>query len=206
MAVQQRRARERENLRQEILNAARTLFLKNGFENVSVRKIADQIEYSPGTIYLYFRDKADIFNTLCEETFSKLARRLKAIADDSCDPIEKLRRAGRAYVDFALHYPHHYQITFIAGHKEKGIKPEDARIQTAGVNCFNQMRLIVQQCREADQLQGEDIDEISQALWAAVHGVSTLLITQCGFPFIERSRLIERVVDMAVEGVRKKSG
>ena len=57
MGVQERRAREKENIREEILDAARTLFVKEGYENVSIRKIAAKIEYAPGTIYLYFEDK-----------------------------------------------------------------------------------------------------------------------------------------------------
>ncbi len=70
MGVQERRARQKESVREEILDAARTLFVKEGYEHVSIRKIAEKIEYAPGTIYLYFRDKAEILERLCEETFS----------------------------------------------------------------------------------------------------------------------------------------
>ena len=83
MGVQERKARQKENLRQEILDAARDLFVREGVENVSIRRIAERIEYSPGTIYLYFNDKAEILKTLCEETFSRLDQKLKAIKDDS---------------------------------------------------------------------------------------------------------------------------
>ena len=68
MGVHERRAREKKELRQEILDAARDLFLREGYENVSMRKIAEKIEYSPTTIYLYFQDKADLLDCICEET------------------------------------------------------------------------------------------------------------------------------------------
>ena len=75
MGTQERRNREKESLRQEILDAARRLFLKNGFQNVSMRQIAEKIEYSPTTIYLYFKDKSALFRSICEETFGKLERK-----------------------------------------------------------------------------------------------------------------------------------
>jgi AcrR family transcriptional regulator len=68
MGVQERRARQKEGVREEILDAARTLFVKEGYEHVSMRKIAEKVEYAPGTIYLYFRDKAEILDRICEET------------------------------------------------------------------------------------------------------------------------------------------
>src|ERR687885_1755275 len=81
MGVQERRAREKQELRQEILDAARELFIREGFENVSMRKIADKIEYSPTTIYLHFQDKADLLDCICEETLGKLQQRLAAIGE-----------------------------------------------------------------------------------------------------------------------------
>src|SRR5712691_5405342 len=98
MGVQERRARQKESIREEILDAARTLFVKEGYESVSIRKIADKVEYAPGTIYLYFRDKADILDRICEETFGKLIVRLQAIEHDSAAPLDKLRRGLRTYI------------------------------------------------------------------------------------------------------------
>ena len=201
MGVQERRAREREEVRKEILDAARGLFVKEGYENVSIRKIADQIEYSPGTIYLYFKDKADIFDTLCEQTFSRLDKRLRAIVADNGDPLEKLKRAGRAYAEFAAENPNEYLVTFVLTPERR--QPDNPRLESSGMACFGNLRQLVLQCIEQDRLRVADVEEVSQALWACVYGVATLIISECGFPFIERSRLIERVVDISVEGIRK---
>src|SRR5260370_39487020 len=113
MGTKQRRAREKEGLREEILAAARTLFVKDGYESVSIRKIADKVEYAPGTIYLYFRDKAEILDRICEETFAKLLRKMHAIEQDSAAPLDKLRRGLRTYIQFGLENPNHYVLTFI---------------------------------------------------------------------------------------------
>ncbi|MBV9084896.1 MAG: TetR/AcrR family transcriptional regulator [Acidobacteriaceae bacterium] len=201
MGTKERRARSKENLREEILEAARALFVKEGYDNVSIRKIADKIEYAPGTIYLYFEDKADILRTICDETFVKLHRRLKAIAEDSGPPLDKLRRAERSYIQFALDNSAQYTLVFMTRFDEStALKPGPSDV---GFLCFQDLCNIVQQCIDDDLLRSKDANETSQAIWAGVHGVSSLLIAKCGFPFVEQSRLIDRVIDITIEGVRK---
>ena len=200
MGVQERRARQKEGVREEILDAARTLFVKEGYEHVSIRKIAEKVEYAPGTIYLYFRDKADILDRICEETFSKLATKLEAINRDQADPLDCLRRGLRTYVQFGIDNPHHYVVTFV---QAKQTEPRNPVHATAGDRCFDFLRNGVKRCIDAGQLNCQDADEVAQALWAGMHGITTLLITR-PFPFIEHNRLIDRVVHILVEGVRKR--
>src|SRR5919199_6408909 len=110
MGVQERRAREKQELRQEILDAARDLFLREGFENISMRKIAEKIEYSPTTIYLHFQDKADLLDCICEETLGKLQQRLAAIGELTADPLERLKIGLRTYIEFGLEHPNDYRV------------------------------------------------------------------------------------------------
>ena len=198
MGVQERRARHKEGIREEILDAARTLFVKEGYEHVSIRKIAEKVEYAPGTIYLYFRDKAEILDRICQETFSKLAKRMAAINRDPANPLDGLRRGLRTYVQFGIDNPHHYIVAFV---QAKQIPQEHQ--PKAGERCFDNLRDAVRRCVDAGQLNCQDVEEVAQALWAGVHGVTTLLIT-CSFPFIEQNRLIDRVVHILIEGIRKR--
>src|ERR1041384_1035150 len=146
MGVQERRAREKANIREEILEAARALFVKEGYEHVSIRKIADKIEYAPGTIYLYFRDKAEIMERLCEETFAKLAQKMQAINADPSNPLDGLRRGLRTYIQFGVDNPNHYVVTFV---QAKQI-PRDHQPET-GARCFDNLRTAVRRCIEAGQ-------------------------------------------------------
>jgi AcrR family transcriptional regulator len=199
MGVQERRAREKANIREEILDAARTLFVKEGYEHVSMRKIAEKVEYSPGTIYLYFRDKAEILERLSDETFAKLQKRMQAIhADPSPSPLDGLRRGLRTYIQFGIDNPNHYIVTFVQAKQ----LPHDHQPQT-GHRCFDNLRAAVRRCVEAGQLNCDDVEEVAQAIWAGAHGVTTLLITS-QFPFIEQNRLIDRVVHILIEGIRKR--
>ena len=217
MGVQERKARQKENLRQEILDAARDLFAHQGVESVSMRKIAERIEYSPGTIYLYFNDKNEILKTLCDETFSRLHQKIQAIRDDKSEPLSSLRRGLRAYIEFGLQNPNHYMVTFVlagrALHENQnpgwerasfhGTPKEQDLECDSGHRCFDNLRGIVRKCIEEGLFRIDDVEEASQVLWAGVHGITTLLITKPGFPFVEQTRLVERVVEVLVEGVRR---
>src|SRR5438132_13484788 len=98
VGVRERRARQKKYLRQEILDAASELFVREGFENVSMRRIADKIEYSPTTIYLYFKDKAELLEQVCAEAFSRLVQRLTKIDEQPGEPLEKMQRGVRAHI------------------------------------------------------------------------------------------------------------
>jgi AcrR family transcriptional regulator len=194
-----RRERLRHELREEIIAAARDLFVTEGYVNVSMRKVADKVGCAAGTIYLYFEDKDSILAAIVVETFAKLDKRMEAIRNDSGDPVERLRRGGRQYIQFALDHPHHYLVTFGLTGADKFQHPE---AQQAGHNSFNCLRDCVRLCVEADRFRITDVEQIAQSLWACMHGTVMLLIGKSSFPFIEQNRLIDSVLDMCVEGLR----
>lgn len=200
MGIQERRARQKENLRQEILDAARQMFVEEGYENVSMRKLAERIEYSPTTIYLHFKDKADLFNQLCEETFAKLAERLATLGRrHTDDPLAYMREGLRAYVDFGLKHPNHYTIAFI-------LHPQEADEYTfedsIGKRAFEYLRAAVEVCVETKKFRPVDIDATAQALWAAIHGVTSLLIVHTDFPFVAKNKLIDHTIDTMILGLQ----
>jgi AcrR family transcriptional regulator len=202
MGTAERKTRHKEGVRQEILDAARDLFVREGYENVSMRKIAEKAEYAPGTIYLYFKDKAEILDTLCQMTFDKLRARLEAIRKDGGDPVDGLRRGLRTYIHFGLENPNQYVVTFILA---KGLLPklEPQHSPQTGMACFDCLRNIVRQGLESGRINGGGVEETAQALWAGIHGVTSLLVVECEFPFVEQTRLIERLIDILIKGVTK---
>src|SRR5262252_3839278 len=108
MGTTERRERERQELRTKILDAARELFASEGYEAVTMRKIAERIEYSPTAIYLCFKDKEAVLREICDADFGALAQRFAAIAR-LADPRERVMAAGRAYAEFGLTHPNHYR-------------------------------------------------------------------------------------------------
>lgn len=202
MGVKERRERQKETLRQEILDAARELFVKEGYENVSMRKIAEKIEYSPTTIYLYFKDKTDLLYSLCEESFAKLLAEFEQITKEDEDPLLCLKRSLRAYIEFGLKYPNHYKVMFLI-HPEQHMDVERYLDEKSmGQQSYSQLRKIVEVCINQNRLRQADANLISQALWAAAHGVTSLLIVHPQFPWVDRDILIDSVIDTMLEGLK----
>jgi len=131
MGPKERRAREREETRTTILDAARELFAAEGYEAVTMRRIAERIEYSPTAIYFHFKDKEALMGKLCAVDFHTLAMQFTKIAKVA-DPVERLRRIGHAYAEFAAEYPNHYRLMFMTPHPPGDIPDEvmQRRIET----------------------------------------------------------------------------
>src|SRR6202008_4854150 len=106
MGIKERHERDREAVRRSILDAARDLFVTEGFENVSIRKIAELIEYSPAAIYSYFPSKDDIFFALAEEGFGLLyGDRAQRAELDALPPVERLRAICWGFYQFSRTHP-----------------------------------------------------------------------------------------------------
>ena len=203
MGVRERRARQKRYLRQEILDAASELFVREGFENVSMRRIADKIEYSPTTIYLYFKDKAALLEQVCAETFSRLEQRLGKILEQPGEPVERLRRGLLAYIEFGLENPHHYRATFMMLFPEGFDKEKYVRPDSPGMRAFDFLRRAVQDAIAAGKLSVKDSELVSQTLWAGTHGITSLLITHERFPWVGREKLTRSMVETLLAGVSK---
>lgn len=199
MGVQERRAREKQELRQEILDAARDLFVKEGIDQVSMRRIAEIIEYSPTTIYLYFKDKAELIDCLCEETLAKLERKLEQIEATTPDPVECLRQGMRAYIEFGLKNPNHYKVAFLTELKQEQLA--GGRAKAMGQQTLDHTRKSLLACAERGLIAPQDVEVLAQTLWATIHGLASLLIVKRTFPWTDADRLIEMQVETFLQGM-----
>lgn len=178
-----------------ILSAARDVIVREGHDQLSMRKLADKIEYSPGTIYLHFSGKADLLNALVEESFAKLSEALRKTCQQ--DPIENLRLGLCAYVDFGLRHPNHYYFAFMVRPPQRGCyRPHDA---------FDYLRQCVCRCIEAGCFRNVDAESTAQVLWAAAHGLTSLLISRPRFPWASRDELMREMIDNSIRGLQAKA-
>ena len=176
-------------MRQRILEVAMDMFARGGYQGVSMRRIAEQIEYSTGTIYRYFENKDDIMLQLCYQGFEKLLATQYEL-DKIADPVERIKTGGRHYVTFALENPELYELMF--GTKEI-IKQPDGAHETVALTSLKKFVEHVQQCLDAGFFSGGDAETLAVALWAALHGLSSLLIKE------QLRFLPEEKVDLVVE-------
>ncbi|HEV3455939.1 MAG TPA: TetR/AcrR family transcriptional regulator [Thermoanaerobaculia bacterium] len=197
-------------MRRVILDAARELFVCEGYGNVSLRKIAQRIGYTPMAIYVHFRDKSEILDCICEESFACFRANAERLDQLGLPPRERLAAGLRFYIDFGLEHPHHYQLTFMTppcGGQSLGRRNE------IGQDCYQRMRGRVALCMlEAVEAQptleitalaeSPEVELASQAVWTAVHGLVSLLIARPDFPWLERERLIDTVIANALQALR----
>ena len=172
MGITERREREREEVRRKILDAARDLFATEGYASVTMRKIAEAIEYSPTAIYGHFEDKDDLVHALCHEDFA----RLLAVFDSQevpPDPLDRIRMLGHGYALFARQNPNHYRFMFMTPAKFEHLK----ELSDPGQQSFQRLLAAVEAARAKGLLRPVDPMIISQVLWASLHGAVSLLVT-----------------------------
>jgi len=174
MSTRKRRERDKETMRRRILDAAKQLFVKEGFDNVSMRSIAARIEYSPAAIYRYFANKREILSVLREEGFARYVRHQKMGREAYPDPLERLRQGGGAYVRFALGEPEYYHLMFSAGCEQVDLEGEWAASSMAAYHNF---RATVEECVATGHFGSVNVDTVVFALWSGVHGLAHLMST-----------------------------
>ncbi len=179
MGTSERRERQKAALRDTILAAARRTFAEEGAAGLTMRRIADAIEYSPGTLYLYFANREEIALVLVREGFEKLLAAF-APALTVADPVERLRALGRAYVDFGLDDPQTYELIFMVDAKFVYAVLGSAEPNPAGEpgqRAFDLLAATVAEAVAQGEFRPVDPARAADALWASLHGVVSLSIT-----------------------------
>jgi AcrR family transcriptional regulator len=205
MGVAERKEKEKREMTALILDTAMRLFLQKGYEKVTLRGIAEAIEYSPATIYLYFKDKNDILFALHTEGFERFYRRQQTILTIK-DPWKRLRQHARVYMSFALENPEYYDLMFIMRGPAEKIKAE--REWGVGMRSYNFLRENIRDCIEAGRLPKTDLDVAAFAIWSFTHGMASLIIRQrCSMiPKEALSAVVDNAIEFMTSGVEKKKG
>jgi len=192
-------------MRALILDIAMHLFLEKGFEKVTIRGIAEEIEYSPATIYLYFKNKNEILFALHTEGFERFYRHQRTILTIK-DPWKRLQQHARVYMSFALENPEYYDLMFIMrGPAEKIMSDQE---WDAGARSFDFLRENIRDCMDAGHLPKTDLDVAAFAIWSFTHGMASLIIRQrCGMiPEEALSSVVDGAIDFMTSKVETKRG
>jgi AcrR family transcriptional regulator len=201
MGIAERKTRQKQELRERILDAARRIVVREGFGALSMRKIADAIEYSPATLYLHFESRDAIAHALCAEGYAQLLATFEPLVAIA-DPAERLKAIGRAYVAFGVAHPETYRLIFMEDPSYTGaalVGGEGAdRADTADHSDDEAFRLMVESIaalRAEGRLRAGPDDQVcAEAFWATMHGIVALHLTCPVFP---RAPL-DAVVDAAL--------
>lgn len=175
MSIKERKEREKQEMQSLILDAAMNLFLEEGFENVTIRKIAEKIEYSPGTVYLYFNDKDDILYALHFIGFELFYQRQIETAEIK-NPLERLYKLSEEYIRFSYDFPQYYELMFIQKSPMKKIKENE--IWECGFRTYNVFKECIGDCIKQKKIKLGEVESLTFMIWSLLHGISSLKISE----------------------------
>lgn len=215
-AVPRRRRLPPEERRAQIIEAARALFGEGGLQQVSMRHIARRVGISQAAIYQHFEDKDAILFAVAEGFFLGLMEAKERNLGVDLPPVEMLRVAMRTYVENGLAHPEEYRLVFMTdapGLRRHGpirpsladdgaaCVPADPEIQpTKGQTAYGHLQELVRELMAGGHLRAGDPELVAEAIWAAGHGVVTLLITHVDFLWTPE-KLIDTQIDMILNGL-----
>lgn len=195
--------------RSQIIDAARALFAEKGLDGVSMRNIGRRVGITQAAIYQHFEDKEAILFAIAEGFFTQMLERNQASALDVACPVERLRQSMFGYVESGLAHPEEYRLvfmTYVPGlHRQGGghrpapcLAPaiQPSKGQLAYAHMQDQVRALV----ASGLVREGDPETIAEAIWAAGHGIVSLLITNVSFPW-EKDKLVETQMNMLLNGL-----
>jgi len=185
MGIAERKERVRQNMRRVILDTAMKLFLKEGFEKVTMRRIAEIIEYSPASIYSYFKNKDDILYALYLEGFEELYRRQQSVLSIK-DPVKRIRRHGEVYILFAFERPELYDLMFIMRGPVRKIRERDDG--DVALVAYGFLKQNVKECMDTGAIPKTNVDAATFSFWSLVHGMASLIIRERCIMFSEEQQ------------------
>ncbi len=202
MMSAQSNSSEDEDLRRQILDTARHLLVREGYQNLSMRKIADAIGYSATSIYLYFDGKDALLHTLIHEGMMQLHQKLDETATrHNDDPVGRLRALCRCFIDFGLENPEYYEIMFqLRPERMKRYPPTKYRKARSNLEFFGRA---LEEGEEKGIFGIEDAKVTASTIWASLHGTVSLLLAERVDVSIEREAFIETAIRQAIQGCQR---
>jgi AcrR family transcriptional regulator len=175
VGVAERRERERAELRRQIIDAARDLLLEQGLPGLSMRAIAERVEYSPATIYLYFRDKDELVREVVHTGFGMLTETVEAElvrAGETASAMDQYGAMGRAYARFAVENPAYFRVMFeLPATAEQSCEPV-----VGSPADFEAAVAMVRRAVAAGEVHAVDPRRMALVGWGLVHGLTTLYL------------------------------
>jgi AcrR family transcriptional regulator len=177
MGIAERKEKQKQEIKKMILDASMKLFVEEGFEHVTMRKIADLIEYSPTTVYIYFKDKDEILYNLHELGFQKMGEKNRNLFEIE-NPLMRLYKMGENYIEFGLENPEYYDVMFIQHAPMKVLEQMKDCNWHHGETALNALNKTTEECMQQGFLKKGNVEAASMAIWGMVHGLVSLAIRQ----------------------------
>ncbi len=195
--------------REEILQAAKELFLEEGYDATTIRRIADRVGVSAPALYLYFHDKEAMMLALCDQTFGRLIERITDIEKTVSDPLQRIRLFGDAYARFGLENPDEYRLVFIGNNIPESVRKvghrmpidDPTRPGVGGALVFSRLVAMLAQLEVSGVKLNYPPDTCAELCWMGIHGVVAAMIMKPEFPWSNREMLIKGMQEIVIKGI-----
>ncbi|QRN97234.1 TetR/AcrR family transcriptional regulator [Archangium violaceum] len=204
MGITERKQRQKAELREHILTAARDIVLREGFGGLSMRKLAEAVEYAPATLYVHFQNRDEIARELSRRGFQELLGFFEPVVGIA-DPLERLRAVAEAYVRFGMGHPETYRLVFM----------EDPKLSSAvlhggpddpGARSFHVLEAAFEELAAQGRLAADaDPRRLAEVFWTGVHGVVSLKLTCTNFLQTPAEALTDTFTRTFLDGLPKPS-
>ena len=195
--------RQKTEVRELILTAARQIVVRNGFAALSIRKLAKEIGYAPGTIYLYFENRDALTREICLQGFAELSEHLDLVVE-TADPRERLTALLHAYANFALQNPETYRLSFMEDPKFAEEMMRAAPLESehgAGRRAFTLIVRTLQDLKQSGGVHAEEDEALlAEMFWTSVHGVVSLKLVYPAFPTTPTEVLLQKTIECLLKG------
>jgi AcrR family transcriptional regulator len=186
--------------RAEILEAAERIFIAEGYEGATIRRIAEEVGVSSTALYMHFPDKGCILLEICERTLRQLLERNTEIAARPLDAVVRVKMMLEAYMRWGLEHPNAYQLVYSAPRPLSAVSwPEDT--VDLSVQCYEIFSGVVREIAASGRLRTGTADSAAQALWMSCHGVVALLASRPKFGWCEPEPLMQVTLDGLLHGL-----
>lgn len=202
MGISERRQLEKEAIKKKIIDAAHEILIKDGFENLSIRKIASKIEYSPSIIYHYFKDKAEIVSCVVDEGYGKILQKIGKAEIDRKDPINAIESVLRAYIELVMENQEQFKAILL---NDLGDIQDKVNMLDEGISKYRKsvqsLCEVLELGMDSGKIRRMDIELTAQIIWTSTHGLVSRLLLEKKVPLYQKERLINHHFEILMRGL-----
>ncbi len=186
----ERKQREKEAIRNSIICAAREIAVQEGWQAVSMRKIADRIEYTPPIVYEYFKNKEDLFKELCLVGHRIIRKELTTLIQQQSDPEKSLIEASLMHWNFAINHPELYQLVF------------SVERPTINEEVIQEMQIVGNIIKKLKKEDNEDIKDLVLNWSCLINGIVSFAVKTDNLKNIEFREFFRKSITRYIKGIK----
>ena len=187
--------------RAEIMAAAERIFVAEGYEGATIRKIADEVGVSSTALYMHFSDKDAILLEICDLAIERLLKANSEISAQPIDAVSRVRRMLDVYMSFGLENPNAYLLVFCTPASNRISQERSSATEALGDSCYDKFSSVVREIAAEGRLRTGTADSAAQTLWTACHGLVSLLTVKPGFHWSPAAELQAVMLDSLLYGL-----